>query len=151
MLVEIYNQAGWLCPLLPVEQKEIIKAMHKLNPVPLGDLSVYIVRDDYIMQLNNKFLYCQGPTNVLSFPAYDFMHDAAQHSSEHIPHTLVISVDTLQRECLLYGQELIDHFLRLLAHGLAHIMGYDHGAEMFNLCAEMEEAGQAVLSRTNMV
>ena len=42
----------------------------------------------------------------------------------------MFSLDTLRRECLLYGQEPAEHALRLLAHGMAHLCGLDHGEQM---------------------
>ncbi len=132
--IEIYNKAGYLCPLPLAQQKIILQAMLKHSPVVLGDIDIYITRDNYIMSLNNKFLSCQGPTNVLSFPA----NARLNVSPEQLPHLLVISVDTLQREAMLYEQDLVDHFIRLMAHGLAHLMGFEHGAAMFELCEKME-------------
>ncbi len=139
--IEIHNKAGFLCPLHATEQKQILKAMLKLSPVTLEAVVLYIVRDDYIASLNNKFLSCQGPTNVLSFPACAM----SGVEFEQIPNLLIISVDTLEREAMLYGQDLIEHFIRLMAHGLAHIMGFEHGPEMFALCEEMEMAAQSIL------
>jgi probable rRNA maturation factor len=44
--------------------------------------------------------------------------------------SLVLSVDTLAREAFLYGQDPAAHLARLLAHGLLHLAGVPHGAEM---------------------
>lgn len=44
--------------------------------------------------------------------------------------SLVLSVDTLARESFLYGQDPAAHLARLLAHGLLHLAGVPHGAEM---------------------
>lgn len=60
--------------------------------------------------------------------------------------SLVFSVDTLHRETLLYGQDPEEHCLRLLAHGLGHLAGYDHGPEMDELCSEMLSAAEAWLT-----
>ncbi len=62
---------------------------------------------------------------------------------------LVLSLDTWRRECLLYGQEPVEHALRLLAHGLGHLAGYDHGPEMDEFTDAAHEAGLAVLTARN--
>lgn len=62
---------------------------------------------------------------------------------------LLLSVDTLRRESLLYWQDESEHMLRLLAHGLAHLGGceqlgrggLDHGAEHDKLSARAFDAG----------
>jgi len=52
--------------------------------------------------------------------------------------TLVLSIDTLERECILYGQTPHKHATHLLAHGLVHLLGYDHGEEMQQLTELLE-------------
>ena len=59
---------------------------------------------------------------------------------------LRLNLDTLHRETLLYGQDPEEHCLRLLAHGLGHLAGYDHGPEMDELCSEMLSAAEAWLT-----
>lgn len=81
-----------------------------------------------------QHLGCHGPTNVLSFPGAPGMAGA-----------LLLSLDTLERECLLYGQEPCEHLLRLLAHGMGHLAGLDHGPEMDALCVACQEAAEAGL------
>lgn len=44
--------------------------------------------------------------------------------------TLLLSVEQCRRESFLYGQDIRAHALRLIAHGLLHLMGYDHGELM---------------------
>lgn len=48
--------------------------------------------------------------------------------------SLLLSLDCVGREAELYRQSPRDHCLRLLAHGLAHLAGLDHGPEMDALC-----------------
>ena len=89
-----------------------------------------------------------GPTelDVLSFPIDE---QIAGPEDEDVPvqlGSLVFSVDTLHRETLLYGQDPEEHCLRLLAHGLGHLAGYDHGPEMDELCSEMLSAAEAWLT-----
>ncbi len=91
---------------------------------------------------------CPGPTNVLSFPLEE---ELAEASAPDGPQTfqlgsLVLSVDAVRREAGLYGQDPREHCLRLLAHGLGHLAGYDHGPEMDTLCAAMLEAAQRWLN-----
>lgn len=76
--------------------------------------------DTRIARLNAEHMGCKGPTNILSFPAEvpEFLGD------------LVLSVHTLEREVFLYGQDPVEHTVRLIAHGLLHLMGYEHGSEM---------------------
>ena len=90
------------------------------------------VRDAEITALNRQYLDCQGPTNCLAFP------DAGR-SEALLGGSLFVSLDALYRECMLYGQPPAAYLCRLLAHGLVHLAGFDHGKEMDALCAKLEE------------
>ena len=85
--------------------------------------------DGDIAAVNFRNLGCVGPTNILSFPG-----------GEGELGTLFLSADTLERESVLYGQDVTVHARRLLAHGMGHIMGFDHSAEMDEFCAYLEES-----------
>ena len=102
------------------------------DPDALADASVEltITHDAEIALYNERFLGCAGPTNILSFPS-ECGGDLG---------ALLLSADTLERECFLYGQPLREHSIRLLAHGLGHLLGFDHGQEMDALCEKMERA-----------
>lgn len=98
---------------------------------PAPGVELVLMRDGEIAALNAAHLGCTGPTNILSFP--DSAHDGHLGS-------LALSVDTLRRECRLYGQNPADYARRLLAHGLAHLCGHDHGPRMDAVCAGLEDA-----------
>lgn len=119
-----YSAAAWL---LPLDKRELVAALAAMlavcdeAQVPCAPPAVelQLVDDAAIGAANRRCLGCTGPTNVLSFPG-----------GCDSPGTLLFSLDTLRRECLLYGQEPAEHALRLLAHGMAHLCGLDHGEQM---------------------
>lgn len=56
--------------------------------------------------------------------------------------SLVLSINTLEREARLFGQNPHEHAIRLLAHGLVHLLGFDHGEHMQELTDLLEENNQ---------
>jgi probable rRNA maturation factor len=116
-------------PSLPLSRGEITPLLKRLMGV-LGldgaEVEIRFVDDAAIERLNREFLGLPGPTNVLSFPA----HDPARpgYLGE-----IALSADTLAREAALYGQDPAGHLTRLLAHGLLHLAGYEHGPLMDHL------------------
>jgi probable rRNA maturation factor len=115
-----------LNPTLPLSRSELAPLVaHLLDVLGLSGVSVEVrmVDDAEIARLNAEFLGLPGPTNVLSFPAED--PERPGYLGE-----IALSVDTLFREAVLYGQDPASHLVRLLAHGLLHLAGYDHGAVM---------------------
>ncbi|WP_243360892.1 rRNA maturation RNase YbeY [Fundidesulfovibrio terrae] len=115
-----------LNPSLPLSKSELAPLVARLLDV-LGlagaSVEVRMVDDAEIARLNLEFLGLPGPTNVLSFPAED--DERPDYLGE-----IALSVDTLTREAVLYGQDPAGHLVRLLAHGLLHLAGYDHGQVM---------------------
>ncbi|WP_456324447.1 rRNA maturation RNase YbeY [Desulfonauticus submarinus] len=92
-------------------------------------IDLILCNDNFIKSLNEKFLNCIGPTNVLSFPLED----------EFNLGDIVVSIPAVIRESFLYKQERIEYFWRLVCHGLLHLLGYEHGPEMFVLTDDMVE------------
>ena len=119
-----YPATAWILPLDRRQQRAALAAMlaaaEQANvPVVPPAVELHLVDDAAMSAANRRCMGCQGPTNVLSFPG-----------GCDSPGTLLFSLDTLRRECLLYGQEPGEHALRLLAHGMAHLCGLDHSAQM---------------------
>ncbi|UTF49226.1 rRNA maturation RNase YbeY [Desulfomicrobium sp. ZS1] len=106
-------------PLSGPELMEIFEGLALAFGLDEWQLSLRIVDDREMAELNGQYMGCLGPTNVLSFPGdEDWLGD------------LVLSVETLVRECRLYNQDPHEYTVRLLAHGLLHLMGHDHGPKM---------------------
>ncbi len=126
---------GNLFPFFPLCARELEELLVALTDflALAGDVSLTCVDDSQIAELNEQFLGCSGPTNILSFPA------AGQTETEPVLGELVLSRDTLARECVLYGQSAREHLVRLLAHGLLHLAGLEHGPEMFGRTEEAVE------------
>jgi probable rRNA maturation factor len=120
-----------LNPTLPLSRGELAPlAARLLDVLGLHGAAVEIrfVDDVEIARLNSEFLGMPGPTNVLSFPDDDPQRPG--YLGE-----IALSVDTLAREAILYGQQPTEHLVRLLAHGLLHLAGFDHGDAMEEMTA----------------
>ena len=90
---------------------------------PDAELSILIVDDQQIAQLNRNYLNRPGPTNVIAFPM------RTGRFSEITPSLLgdvVISADTAYREGQSAGLKMPDRLDQLLIHGILHLCGYDH-------------------------
>lgn len=90
---------------------------------PDAQLSILIVDDDRIAELNMAYLNHKGPTNVISFPMQEGPFAGI---SPHLLGDVVISADTAHREAVDAGMEMVERFNQLLIHGILHLVGYDH-------------------------
>lgn len=130
-----YRAWPWLLPLAPPRLALALAAMRaecaRLGE-SLGAVELNLVADSQIMACNAAFLGLAGPTNILSFPGETG--------------SLVLSLDTFRRECLLYAQPPQNYLLTLLAHGFGHLAGYDHSPRLDLLSAACLQKGANVLS-----
>lgn len=119
-------------PAYPLSRGQVEDAVELLEDffgLETLEFGLRIVDDGRIAKVNQAYMNCVGPTNVLSFPSSE---DGKGDDSGNLGE-IVLSVDTLNRETHLYGQEPEEHFVRLLTHALLHLMGYDHSPEMFSI------------------
>lgn len=90
---------------------------------PDAQLSILIVDDVRIAELNLTYLNHAGPTNVISFPMQEGQF---ADITPGLLGDVVISADTAHREAVDAGMEFTDRFDQLLVHGILHLVGYDH-------------------------
>lgn len=121
-------------PMLTLNEfRELAEAILDVLGLEHAQLSLTIVDDAEMAVLHQRHLNRTGPTNILSFESNS--PDADDYIGE-----AVLSVDTLLRECDLYGQPVQEHLIRLLAHGFLHLAGLDHGLEMDTLTEQAIDA-----------
>jgi len=106
-------------------------AERMLEALELSDweLSVMLSNDAIIHELNREHRNKDRPTDVLSFPQYDPFPPSPQQAlptEERLLGDIVISLDTAQKQARQRRHELLDEVTFLLAHGLLHLIGYDH-------------------------
>jgi probable rRNA maturation factor len=107
--------------MTPVQQK----ARDILNVLGCHDaeLSVLIVDDPQITELNKQYLHRSGPTNVIAFP---MQSDVFPNINPGLLGDVVISVETAAKEGKSIGIGMEERFIQLLVHGILHLIGYDH-------------------------
>lgn len=149
LTLALQAMAGVLLPMLEVAAEH---PASPVAPVPQVAVELLVLSDAAMARLNQEAMGLPGPTNVLSFPA-GTTHSLPPQATVATPllGSLALGVHTLRREAFLYGQPLAEHCLRLLAHGMAHLAGFDHGPEMDECAAALEEAGMLALGRDNLL
>ncbi|RLC30572.1 MAG: rRNA maturation RNase YbeY [Deltaproteobacteria bacterium] len=103
--------------------KRMIQVILNALDFPDAELSILLVDDSEIEELNRKYLNREGPTNVIAFPMQegDFAHISPQLLGD-----VVVSVDTARKEAETGGIHVDERLLELLVHGILHLVGYDH-------------------------
>lgn len=137
--ITVRRNAGfaWQLPFSRREFAHLLAAMRKACGLEAVPVAVVLTDDAFIARANETHLACPGPTNVLSFPP------GPGRGSRRGEGGILLSLDTLHREALLYGQDVAEHALRLCAHGMAHLTGLDHGDRLDALQNKAFAAGVA--------
>lgn len=97
--------------------------------MPDAEISISLVDDSAISELNATYRDKQGATDVLSFSLLEGDHSERRGS---LLGDVVVSLETAARQAARGGRSLDQEVLRLLIHGALHLLGHDH-----------EEAGEA--------
>ena len=86
-----------------------------------GDVAVLLTDDDAVRELNLRFRGKDQPTNVLSFPAPEIPQGALGD--------VALAFETCAREAHAQGKTLAAHLQHLVAHGVLHLVGYEHDVD----------------------
>ncbi len=84
------------------------------------EVGLRLTNDAEIRELNHDFRGIDAPTDVLAFALREAPGGEA---APHLLGDIVISVDTARRQT---KQSLDSELCFLFAHGLCHLLGYDH-------------------------
>jgi probable rRNA maturation factor len=96
-------------------------ALKAANAEPDSEVTVLLTDDAEVKVLNADFRGKDKPTNVLSFPAPAF---ARPHLGD-----VALAHETCAREAAEQGKPLAAHLSHLVAHGVLHLVGWDHQTE----------------------
>lgn len=99
---------------------------------PAYELSLRLSKDAEIQALNAQYRQQNKPTDVLAFAALEADIPLPVEEKTQMPLYLgdiVLSIDTAQRQALAQGHDLQTELAWLAAHGLLHLLGWDHPDE----------------------
>jgi probable rRNA maturation factor len=113
--VEVSNEAG---AQVDVEGAvELARQVLAAEGVTDGEVGLLFVSPERIAELKREHLGVDEPTDVLAFPI-----DARDELPDGVPRQL--------GDVVLCPQVVREAWREPLVHGLLHLLGYDHGAEM---------------------
>ncbi|MDC1149995.1 rRNA maturation RNase YbeY [Gammaproteobacteria bacterium] len=84
-------------------------------------INLRLLNDKEMKKLNMQFRQKATTTNVLSFPNDDVSVKQTKNIGD-----IAISVEYVKAEAEKEGKTFDDHIVHMLAHGVYHILGYDH-------------------------
>lgn len=100
--------------------KEWLRLVAESEVFTLGNISVIFCSDNYILDINQKYLQHDYFTDIITF---DYSEGG------RISGDLFISVDSVRENSVEYGTEFEDELHRVIVHGILHLIGYDDHTE----------------------
>lgn len=88
-----------------------------------NEVSLLLVDDDQIREINKNYLQRDRPTNVISFAMTE---GAFGEVHPEILGDIILSVETAARDAMACDIDFMDEVEFLLIHGLLHLLGYNH-------------------------
>lgn len=151
MSIDVNNESG-----VAVDEaalSELARAvLESLGVTPLAELSILLVDIEAMATLHEQWLELPGPTDVMAFPMDTLPVPAGAGAgsgpaswpgmtSDTEPALLgdiVLCPEVAQTQAKDAGHSTESELFLLCAHGVLHLLGYDHGtdeeeAEMFSL------------------
>lgn len=100
--------------------KEWLRLVAESEVFTLGNISVIFCSDNYILDINQKYLQHDYFTDIITF---DYSEGG------RISGDLFISVDSVRENSVEYVTEFEDELHRVIVHGILHLIGYDDHTE----------------------
>lgn len=112
------NLTNWLESIADSEEKK------------LSELTYVFCSDDYLLNINRQYLNHDYYTDIITFP---------YKQGKEIESDIFISIDRVKENAIEFNSTFKQEILRVIAHGLLHLMGYkDHTEEDKKVMREKE-------------
>lgn len=100
--------------------RELIKIVFKEEKKTLGEIHIIFTNNPRILEINIKFLNHSYYTDVITF---------ANNSLTDISGEIYISIDQVIMNSTLYKTSEVDELVRVIIHGVLHLIGYNDKTE----------------------
>ena len=96
--------------------EKVLKREIKINKSKLGEVNYIFCSDEYLFDINVKFLNHHFYTDVITF---DYTTNGV------VGGDIYISTDRVLNNSITFGQLYIDELVRVVSHGLLHLLKYN--------------------------
>ncbi|WP_342525395.1 rRNA maturation RNase YbeY [Chryseomicrobium sp. FSL W7-1435] len=129
MIIDFLNEAGSANEESLQLVEDVLQFVAKKEDVAeLAELSVSFVTNDEIQEINKTYRNKDTVTDVISFAMQEQGEGEVAVIGEQplLLGDIIISVDRAVEQAADYGHSIERELAFLAAHGLLHILGYDH-------------------------
>lgn len=106
----------------------VVNAILDQSEFPGAEVSVVLGDNDYIRELNKQYREIDAATDVLSFAMLEGEEETIE-DEDVLLGDIIISLERVDEQAKEYGHSFIRELAYLTAHGMFHLLGYDHNSE----------------------
>ena len=107
-----------MMPQLDFEQVRLwIASVVTAAGYQVGELHYYFYSDDALLNINKERLGHDFYTDIVTFPLGD--------CEVYISSEFCLSLDRIAENCLTFGRTFESELLRVIIHGVLHLIGFD--------------------------
>lgn len=134
----------------------VLQKAAELEGLKKGEVSVSLVGDEEIQQLNKEYRGINRPTDVLSFAIEEmgegedmiYFEESGQEAEDYpaLLGDIIISIPRAMKQAEEYNHSFERELGFLVVHGFLHLLGYDHQTEEEEkkMFSRQEEVLQAI-------
>ncbi|MCY8499231.1 rRNA maturation RNase YbeY [Bacillus atrophaeus] len=130
LLIDIIDETESVAEeMLKEVEKLLLFAAEREGVQDQAEVSVTIVTNDEIQQINKEYRGKDTPTDVISFALEEEGEDEVEIVGAEMPPVLgdiIISADRTREQAEEYGHSFLRELGFLAVHGFLHLLGYDH-------------------------
>lgn len=99
--------------------KQAAELVLSAEQVAGAEITIILVDDEYIKKLNKDFLNQNDTTDVISFHLDDIQ------TKDFLEGEVYANLDQIERQALDYSVSFSNELVRIVIHGILHLVGYD--------------------------
>jgi len=119
--------------------RRAVEAALKHESVDDASISVTLLNDTRIRQMNRKYLEHDYVTDVIAFPLFE--------KGEPPVGDVYVGYEQAERQASDADVDLTDELARLVIHGTLHVLGYDHAEDETRTQSEMWQVQEKILKQ----
>lgn len=120
--------------LRDVIEQTISRAEPQLDTNTKITVSFSVVGSNAIQQLNKELRHKDVVTDILSIGEYDQRGAVKEHEgTSFFLGELIVCYDFVKESAIMGDVHFLHELSFIVSHGVLHLMGYEHGEEMFTL------------------
>jgi probable rRNA maturation factor len=120
-MIQFSNQETTFFLQNKLKVKEWVRNILTEEGKSIGDISYIFCSDDYLFQLNRKYLKHQTLTDIITF---DYSEEGK------VSGDVFISLDRVKENSKSFSKSFNEELGRVMAHGVLHLAGYKDKSEV---------------------